>query len=247
MSLIRPDVTISQLVVEKPSRSEFFEMMGIDYCCGGKRCLLEVCSAKGISVEELMEHLARFDKEKELFRTDEENWNESSFTQLIEHITQVHHVYTRQALKRLITLVYKVASVHGDTHPELLEVRQIFTAMSDELEMHMQKEENVLFPYSIQLDSAESVPPMHCGGVQHPIKVMLYEHEETGKQLEALRQLTNNYTPPEDACNTYRAMLHGLSQLEADIHMHVHKENNILFPKILNRVAQLESGGCTLG
>jgi len=238
MSIISSQQTIGEMVVEKPNRSKFFEVLGFDYCCGGKKTLEEACIGKGLDPQFIMEQLSSFDQQQK-DQTGLTDWSSVSLNEIIEHILTVHHVYTKQALERLDKLVTKVARVHGSNHHELLLVQEIYTRMQNELLVHMEKEEKILFPYVQQLEVSERLPQFHCGSINNPIQVMLREHEDTGKQLEVIRELTHDYTAPADACNTYRAMLDGLAELEADLHQHIHKENNLLFPKVLQRASEL--------
>ncbi len=242
MSALNTQRTIGEMVAEKPNRSKFFETLGVDYCCGGKKTLEEVCLAKGLDSQSILGELMVFDQQKN--DSTGPDLRHAPLNDVVDHILDVHHVYTKEALERLSRMVEKVARVHGDNHPELLEIKKVYTTMQTELLMHMEKEEMALFPYIHQLATAEEAPQFHCGSINNPVQVMTREHEETGAQLEALRQLTQDYTPPEDACNTYRAMYDGLVELEADLHQHIHKENNILFIRALQRVSELGSKSC---
>jgi regulator of cell morphogenesis and NO signaling len=138
-----------------------------------------------------------------------------------------------EALPRLEQLANKVASVHGPDDPRLTQARDTLVLLKEDMMSHLAKEENVLFPYCEQLDTAAGMPYFHCGAIANPIRVMEQEHEMAGELLARLRSLTDDYTPPSWACNTYRALLDGLAELEADTHQHIHKENNILFPRAI--------------
>lgn len=229
MSQALVEATVGQLVVERPSWARVFEKLGIDYCCGGKKPLRQAIEEKGLAAEQVV---AELEQEKSgSQKTAERNWATASMTDLCDHIEQTHHEYLRQELPRLEFLTQKVADRHGDRRPELREVHRVMMALKDELESHMAKEEQVLFPICRRLDTADELPQSHCGSVNNPIVVMIREHDDAGDALARLRELTDNYTLPADACNTYRAMYDGLQQLEQDLHQHIHKENNILFPK----------------
>lgn len=227
MSQTMTEATVGELVVERPARARVFEKLGIDYCCGGKKPLSQACQEKGLSVEQVVAELDQDQTAKE----GERNWANASMTDLCDHIESTHHAYLKQELPRLEFLTGKVASVHGDRHPELLEVRDIFLALKAEMDGHMMKEERILFPMCRQLDKADGPMAFHCGSIANPISVMIAEHDNAGEALEQFRKLTGGYTPPADACNTFRATYDALRQLEEDMHQHVHKENNILFPK----------------
>ena len=224
------ETTVGQLVVERPSRARVFERLGIDYCCGGKHPLRMACEQKGLDVDAV---LAELERNEAGSREELRNWASASLTDLCDHIEQTHHAYLKQELPRLAYLTDKVAARHGENRPELREVRDVFEALKAEMESHMMKEERVLFPLCRQLDGAEELPATHNGSVSNPIGVMVREHEDAGDALARIRALTDDFTCPPDACNTYRAMYDSLHQLEQDMHQHVHKENNILFPKAM--------------
>ena len=224
------EMTVGQMVVERPLRARIFEKLGIDYCCGGKRPLADACDEKGLDLDAVLAQLAEVDAARP---TGEQDWASASMTELADHIEQDHHAYLRQELPRLDTLTEKIARVHGPNHPELVKLREVFVAVRAELESHMLKEERILFPLCRELDQPGPFEEFHCGSVQNPIRVMLHEHDFVGNALATFRELTDGYTPPLDACNTYRATLASLAELEADTHLHIHKENNILFPKAI--------------
>jgi regulator of cell morphogenesis and NO signaling len=237
-SALSLEQTMSELVVQKPSRGLFFESYGLDYCCGGKRTLAEACRVQNLNPDTVLSSLQDFDSQSQ---KSEVNYSNFSITQIIDHLLETHHVYTRETLELLNHLVDKVTDRHQAVHPELIKIQAIFREMRLELLMHLQKEEQVLFPYARQIDSqTDHLPSFHCGSIQNPISVMMFEHDTTGETLAKLRILTNQYQSPEDACNSYRAMMEGLSALEYDLHQHIHKENNLLFPKILQKVNTLE-------
>jgi regulator of cell morphogenesis and NO signaling len=160
-----------------------------------------------------------------------------SLIELAEHIEETHHAYLREELPRLDFMTEKVSRVHGDKEPRLLRVREAFVALKAELEPHMMKEERVLFPIIRELEASASRPEFHCGSVANPIRQMEHEHDQAGDALAIIREATDDFVPPEWACNTYRAMLDSLEKLEADMHQHVHKENNVLFPKAIEMEA----------
>lgn len=222
--------TVGEWVVDRPSRSRLFEKLGIDYCCGGKQPLAQACEAKGLDTEKVIEALIR---EGEVADPSQPDWSQAPLSELCDHIVATHHAYLNTELPRLQAIVTKVASVHGERHPEMADVRGVFENLKAELESHMDKEEQVLFPMVRQLERATERPTFHCGSLANPIRVMEHEHDGAGNALAALRQLTKDYSTPEDACNTWRAMADGLRQLEEDLHIHIHKENNILFPRAL--------------
>ena len=235
---ITAETSVGELVVERPSRARVFEKLGIDYCCGGKKPLQEVCRERNLDFAAVTSEL-----EQEQVAPDqaERNWASASLTDLCDHIEQTHHAYLKQELSRLAFLTTKVATRHGDKRPALIEVQRVFADLKAEMDSHMLKEERVLFPLCRELDVADELPATHFGSVGNPIEVMIQEHEHAGDAVAQIRGLTDNYTCPSDACNTYRALFESLAHLERDLHEHVHKENNILFPKAI-RVERLLAG-----
>lgn len=222
---------VGDLVVERASRSRVLEEYGIDYCCGGRRTLREACSELGVEPDAVLEALRRADLESPASEEPDASW--SSLAELIDHILDTHHAFLRTELPRLSELVLKTERAHGERHRELAECREIFGSLRAELESHMVKEERILFPAIRGLESASAEGRPLGGSVRGPISVMEMEHDSAGDALEQLRRLTDDYTPPEDACNTWRALLDGLRTLELDLHRHIHKENHILFPRAI--------------
>ena len=228
MSVLNIEATVGQLVTELPNRSRIFETLGIDYCCGGKKTLSQACAEKGLDSRSVVRLLDLADM---ITGDPDRDWSKTSMTELIQHIESTHHAYLKRELPRLAKLVQKVAIAHGAAHPELIQVRDIFGIFAGELALHMSKEESVLFPAIRRLESGDGHGSCGCGSLENPIHAMEHEHEDAGRDLAMLRQLTHNFVPPTSACNTYRALLAGLEELEKDMHRHVHKENSILFPK----------------
>ncbi len=228
------ELTVGELVVENPSRARVFEKFGIDYCCGGKIPLAQACGKRGADIEIVLEALQQC--ETGASPESQKDWSKEPMTSLVDHILLTHHAYLREEFPRLTQLTERVAQVHGERRSELLQVRDVFMALRNELEMHMQKEEQILFPMIKQLDSDPAGETVgHCGSIANPISMMEHEHDNAGDALGQLRDLTGGFVPPEDACNTYRVMLDSLANLEADLHQHIHKENNILFPMAIAR------------
>lgn len=224
------DMPVGQVVAERASRSRVFERLGIDYCCGGRQPLGDACAGRGLDSATVLMELQ--DSDDALANVETVDWTSASLGELVDHVVTVHHAYLRREMPRLSQLIGRVLNAHGANHPELREISEVFTAMGAELESHMMKEEHILFPTCKALDSAHDTTDLPLGGtVNNPIRVMMSEHQDTGDDLARLRALTNNYTLPPDGCNTYRAILDGLAELEADTHRHIHEENNILFPK----------------
>ncbi len=218
--------TLAQLVTERPSRARVFEQFGLDYCCGGHQTLEQACAGKGLDLEKVGAALATADASPAQPTLD---WSAAPLGALVDHILEAHHAYLKSELPRLGALAEKVAGVHGEHHPELFRVRETLQAFTDEMYAHLSKEENVLFPMLRRLEAGGV--DSHCGSVRNPIRVMLMEHDNAGAQLEEMRRLTGGFTVPADGCRSYKALLEGLQQLEYDTHQHVHKENNLLFPR----------------
>ena len=225
--------SVGELVAECPARSQVFEELQIDYCCHGGISLQEACQQQDLDPGEVLVRLAP----QEVLASDVRDWLTAPLCELCDHIERTHHAYLRTELPRLALLIAKVAEVHGDRHAELHDVKRIFHGLQDELMPHMMKEEHILFPAIRRLELASHPLNLPFGTVQNPIRMMEREHDAVGNLLRHLRSLTNDFTAPEGACNTYRAMLDGLRELELDLHEHIHKENNILFP----RAAKLEA------
>ena len=218
--------TVGELVVERPGRSRVLESFRIDYCCGGRKSLDEACRAAGAEVERVLEALRRDDATPRGGDVHDRAWADADPRELVEHILGVHHGFLRRELPRIDGLIAKVVSAHGGKHLELAEVQAIFRDVREELQSHMAKEENVLFPAIV-----DRAAGLWRGSFDGPIGVMEHEHALVGRALESLRALTGDYAPPADACNTYRAMLDGLAELDRDLRQHIHEENNILFPR----------------
>ena len=228
------------MVVERPQRSRVFDRLHIDYCCGGKRTLEEACAKRGLDLKAVLAELEAFDAEAET-PGDAVRPANLTMTELADDIERTHHAYLREELPRLGGLVKKVAAVHGQAHPWLTGLTTVYAELVAELEPHMLKEEQILFPMIRELDQAATAPSFHCGSVGNPIRMMEMEHQNAGAALDRIREMTTDYEIPEDACNSFRAMLSGLEHLEADLHLHIHKENEILFPKASEMEARLGS------
>ncbi|HRA12921.1 MAG TPA: iron-sulfur cluster repair di-iron protein [Chitinophagaceae bacterium] len=224
--------TLAQIVTNNYKAASIFEKHHLDFCCKGKRTLEQACSESDIKIEEVIEQLEKVGETN----GSKTNYNELSLAQLSEHIVSTHHNYVKNEMPALLGYLQKVASKHGDRHPEMNKVFQIFGAVKEEMEFHMQKEEMVLFPrikdIENQIQEGKKVV-INSSYLQSPINMMEQEHDHAGSMLAEIRNLTNNYTPPADACTTYQLSFASLQAFELDLHHHVHLENNILFPKAL--------------
>lgn len=223
--------TVAQIAIENPNAAREFEKLGIDYCCGGKRSLDEACAAANVSLDEVLRRLEAISADM-LAASD---FDAMSLSDLIAHITATHHVFVRSECPRIQELANKVATKHGENHPELRHVQDIFAALAAELSVHLMKEEHILFPFVLQMEEAAAeggpTPPAMFGTVTNPIRMMEPEHDDAGEALRALRSVTKNYTLPEDACTSYQALYQALQGFEADLHQHIHLENNLVFPR----------------
>lgn len=228
--------TVRDWAVESPSATRVFEKLGIDYCCGGNRSLEEACRAVNQPVEQVLDTLEMAEETARAARPDR-NWQQEPLADLIAHIESTHHAFTRSEITRLRPLLDKVCSVHGKNHPELLRVRATFWELAQELTMHLMKEEKVLFPYILRMEEAaiekEPVVPPPFGTVQNPVAMMEHEHDSAGQALRAMREATQDYAPPADACVSFQTLYQALAGFEADLHQHIHLENNILFPRAI--------------
>jgi regulator of cell morphogenesis and NO signaling len=228
---------VADLATQYPATIRVFQRHGIDFCCGGKRPLGEVCAEKKLSFADLKDDL-----ESALSAAPVPVRRETSLEGLVGHIVERYHRPLDEELPRLDQMMQKVLRVHGERHPELAQVAVAFGEIRDDLGPHMMKEERVLFPYIVRLEavaaSGEALQGSPFGSVQNPIGAMEAEHEAVGGALATLRKLTAGFEAPADACNTFRGLYHGLADLERELHEHIHIENNILFPGAL----RLEEG-----
>jgi regulator of cell morphogenesis and NO signaling len=230
--IIEQSKTVKELALAFPQTTRVFERLGIDYCCGGARALREACQLAGVPVETALRAL------NEAMRAAPQpgrDWSVEPLTALITHILEGHHVFTRNELDRLPKLFAKVWAAHGEKHPELLLLQSLFEELRAELLQHMLKEEQLLFPYVAQLEQARqqarAAPRPFFGTVRNPVRMMMLEHDNAGATLREMRRLAGDYEAPPDACASFRALYQALAEFEADLHEHIHLENNLLFPR----------------
>ncbi len=222
---------IGELVAEDYRTAAVFKKHGIDFCCNGNRTITEACSNKNIETGTLIEDL----KESAL-RNEKNAVNYASWPAdlLADYIEKKHHRYVEAKIREIKPYLEKIVTVHGDRHPELAEVAVLFNESAGELTTHMKKEELVLFPFIRKMTESNGKPvKAPFGSVQQPIAMMFHEHDAEGERFRKIAALTDDYTPPADACNTYRVTFALLKEFEEDLHMHIHLENNILFPKAI--------------
>ncbi|HEY7603186.1 MAG TPA: iron-sulfur cluster repair di-iron protein [Gaiellaceae bacterium] len=218
---VDPDRTIAELVLEEPSRARELERLGLDYCCGGKRSLADACEAAGVDLGSTLEALETAAGDT----SDEPDWQSVPLSELVDHIVSAHHDRLRQELPRLDGLLAKVVRAHADEDPQLRELQATFVSLRAELEEHMADEEERLFPLC---RTGEPLDPRHVAELED-------EHAETGLALAQLRARTRDYDLDLARCNTHRAAIDGLRELELDLHRHIHEENNVLFARALAR------------
>ncbi len=226
--------TIKQIVTNDFRTAAIFEKYSLDFCCGGGKTIEEACKEKavnpGVVFDDLKSSLTSSPGQGDQFQA-------MRLDELIDHIVTTHHEYVRTAIPAIYTHTQKVASVHGANHPEVTAIAERFATVAEELRKHMIKEEQVLFPYIKNLVRAKmsgtkmAQPPF--GSAQNPIRMMEAEHQSAGNEMYEIRSLSASYTPPPDACTTFKVSYLELQQFELDLHNHVHLENNILFPKAI--------------
>ena len=233
---VTTEKTVRELVLEKPGAARVFERLGIDYCCGGKQTLEDACRSASIPVDKVLDALEVAPRSAQAIPKDSD-WQTVPLADLISHIKNAHHKYTHEEIARLGPLFEKVCSVHGGHHPELFELRETFQGLAQDLTTHMKKEEMALFPYMERMEESviqkEPILPAPFGTVRNPVSMMEDEHESAGNALRALRASSNSYTAPPDACVSYQTLYKTLAEFEADLHQHIHLENNILFPRAI--------------
>ncbi|MEZ4537578.1 MAG: iron-sulfur cluster repair di-iron protein [Cyanobacteriota/Melainabacteria group bacterium] len=222
--------SLGELVAENANRAKVFDEYDLDYCCGGKVSLEEACCKNGVDLEAVLLRLQECDR----LEPTENSFDNASLTDLVDNIESTHHKYLKEELPRLEKLADKVARVHGARAPQMVELAYLFRNLKEELVQHTLKEEMVLFPYIRRLDSEAITRPAQFGAVANPIRCMEAEHDDAGKALVKIRQLTDDYRAPGDACGSWLALVAGLESLDKDLRTHIHKENSILFPKAVS-------------
>lgn len=228
MVTIDAAMTLAEAVNARPELARELERRGLDYCRGGSRTLGEACALAGLDAEATVAELAAVPHV-----SGSAAWTTMAADVLVDHLEATHHRYLRDELPRIAALVDKIVTVHGARHPELAGIASCYARVRADLEPHLLKEERVLFPMIRELTASAVVPSFHCGTLRNPISVMLAEHDAVGGLLAELRRLTDGFTPPPDGCASYAACFAALAELEADTHLHIHKENNVLFPLVV--------------
>ena len=228
---ILEDQIIGELVAQDYRTASVFKKYGIDFCCQGNRTINDACEAKEIDGKSVVSDLNALTQSQTESAIDFKSW---PMDLLADYIEKKHHRYVEEKIPQLLSFLLKLEQVHGAQHPELFEIKKLFKRSADELTQHMKKEELILFPFIKKMveanrnDTPINIPGF--GSISNPIAMMLEEHENEGERFEKIMELSNNYTPPADACNTYKVTFKMLQEFEADLHAHIHLENNILFP-----------------
>ena len=236
--------TLAQIVTGNHRTASVFEKYHLDFCCKGKRSLEKACADQNISVDELLAEL------ESAAHTNQSNFpfDKLSLSQLAEYIVANHHAYVKKESPQLLAYAEKVTFKHGEHHPELNKILKAVTTIKEEMEQHMHKEETVLFPRIQELEKFSKDEhrdtKLNVSYLQASITLMVQEHDQAGLLQAEIRQLSNNYTPPQDACTTYKLLFAGLEAFEADLHQHVHLENNILFPKSIELFSNITAAEC---
>lgn len=232
--LVQKETKVGDAVAWNFRSAQVFEKFGIDFCCGGKKSIGEACIAKGIDVDKVVSSLQNISKNGNGIKADFNSWK---LDFLIDYIVNNHHPYIEKMLPVIFVHSQKVAEKHGANHPETARIAELFVNIKDELEVHLQKEERMLFPYIKRIlemeENDEEVPFPPFGTVENPVRVMELEHEAAGRLMAEINSLSSGFTPPEDACTTYKVLYQELKEFENDLHVHIHLENNILFPKAI--------------
>ena len=235
------ETKVKDIALSNPRARQILEDAHVDYCCGGGKSLHDACAGAGVSADEILERLRENSKE---VNPQAAQWVSAPLTDLTRHIREKHHQYVRGAIPRIQELLNKVNAKHGPAHPEVATIRDLFAQTGREMIMHMQKEEQILFPYIEAIDRAANgkgaVEPPFFQTVRNPIQAMMKEHDTAGDLVRQIRGASSGYNAPADACTSFKALYQELKGFEEDLHEHVHLENNILFPRAV------EAEGVTL-
>lgn len=227
-------LTIGEIVAKNIHYADVFQKNGIDFCCKGNVKLQEAVEKKGIDLDYILNELKAVDAKPSL----DKDYGSMSMVDLITAIETSFHQYIRKETPDMLFLLKKIKAVHGQNHPELSRVYDLFSESTEDLSHHMYKEENVLFPFIKELEQTNGESKAAFGSIHNPIKVLMEEHIHEGGIFDEISNLTNHYNPPLDACNTYKLAFHKLQEFEEMLHKHIHLENNILFPKALVKEKQ---------
>jgi regulator of cell morphogenesis and NO signaling len=236
---ITGETKVKEIAAANPRATRILEQAGVDYCCGGNKSLHDACAHVGVSEEEIMERLR---ENKADVEPADKNWASAPLGDLTQHIRDKHHRYVREAVQRVPALLTRVKTKHGNNHPEIAEIEDLFLKIGREMIMHMQTEEQILFPYIEALERAANgeavLEPPFFQTVRNPVQAMMEEHDAAAALVNQIHAASSAYTPPANACASYQALYRDLQEFEADLHEHVHLENNILFPRAIEMEAE---------
>lgn len=229
---VTQETKLKDVILENPAAAPILEKAGMDYCCGGKQTVGEACLKAGMPPEVLLERLREAAND---VSPEAKDWTTASMSELARHIVNKHHSYVREALPRISDHLAKVAQKHASNHPETERIQDLFDVLAGELMQHMQKEEMIVFPYVEQMSAAaESGTKLHTpffGTVQNPVAMMIKEHDSAGELIGQIKELSSSFTAPADACTTFTLVYRELEEFDRDLRLHIHLENNILFPR----------------
>ena len=231
--MLTQEKTIGDFVAENFRTAEVFKKYNIDFCCKGGRTVEEACDSKKVSPQQIYHELEEIVNRK----SEDIDFNSWPLDLLADYVEKTHHRYVEEKSAMLIPYLNKLCKVHGERHPELFEINELFIGSAQDLAAHMKKEELILFPFIKQMVEAkkngEPLPAPRFGTVENPVAMMKHEHEAEGERFVKIAELTNNYEFPDDACGTYQVTYRMLEDFQNDLHKHIHLENNILFPKAI--------------
>lgn len=227
---ISKEQIIGELVAKDYRAASVFKEEGIDFCCNGNRSIEAACQASNLDSAEVINKLQRILRSNGTGDIDFQSWD---LDLLVDYIEKKHHRYVETTIPELKAYLKKIADAHGENHPELHEIEALFSASAGELTTHMKKEELILFPYVRKMVRSKELETPGFGSVSNPIAMMMSEHDNEGVRFRKIAELSSNYTPPSDGCNTYKVAYSMLQEFENDLHKHIHLENNILFPKAI--------------
>lgn len=239
---ITKDSNIGMVVADDYRSASVFEHYGIDFCCNGNRSIQAACEEKNIAAETILQSLKDMvaSTSGDTAAVDYKSW---PIDLLADYVEKKHHRYVVGQIPVIQAFMVKIINAHGAKHPELAEIKELFDDSAEELTAHMEKEEKILFPFVRKMVAEQQAGQKHVaapfGTVQNPIRMMMHEHDTEGERFRKIKELSNGYTTPQDGCNTYRAAFAHLQAFEDDLHLHIHLENNILFPKAIQLEASL--------
>jgi len=235
---LNSETKVKEIALSNPGARHILEDAGIDYCCGGGRPLQEACLQANVAEAEILSQLRENAKR---VAPSESRWVSAPLSELTRHIRECHHQYVRDSVPRLRALLAKIREKHGSNHRELAEIEKLFGDVAREMLMHMQKEEQILFPFIDALEGAANgngtIEPPFFQTVKNPIHSMMKEHDSAGELMRQIRTASSGYQAPAEGCTSYQAAYQGLEEFEKDLHLHVHLENNILFPRAVEAEA----------